>query len=110
MRWTFNAGPSPNQIRLMPDGKMALYRDNDLITPSVASMTTYYERAAKPKVLNRLPIFTPFISNNFNDSLMVYSGLIAIDTNTRLIAGRRISASGIVTGLIERGDLMASPP
>ncbi len=104
LRLSVDSGPWPNHLRVYPDGKIALYKDDVPITPTTASIETFYERSSKPKLLNRVPVSSPAISNNLNETLVQFSSLVAIDTNTRVINNRRISASGIVTADIERHD------
>lgn len=105
LRLSVDSGPWPNHLRVYRDGKIALYRDDVPIAPTTSSIETFYERSSKPKLLNRVPVSSPAISNNLNESLVQFSSLVAIDTNTRVINNCRISASGIVTADIERdGD------
>jgi len=104
LRWNIDSGPWPNHLRFYPDGKIALYRDDVLITPTTAAIETFYERPAKRKLLNRVSVSSPSLSKNLNDALVHFSSLVAIDTNTRVINNCRISASGIVTADIEQED------
>lgn len=104
LRWNIDSGPWPNHLRFYPDGKIALYSDDTLIAPTTASIETHYERPSKRKVLNRVSVSSPTLSHNLNDVITQFSSLVAIDTNTRVINNRRISASGIVTADIELDD------
>lgn len=58
-----------------------------------------YERGKGPKVLNRIALSSDDIDFNTATALLRnYDVLVALDTNTRELAGRAISMTGAVVG------------
>jgi hypothetical protein len=78
LRWNIDSGPWPNHLRFYPDGKIALYSDDTLIAPTTASIETHYERPTKRKVLNRVSVSSPTLSNNLREPLKIRYFLPAV--------------------------------
>ena len=61
-----------------------------------AHITTEYQRPKKPKVLSKVPTGDRPAKVNINQAIEEYELLLAVDTNTEVIAGQRLSVTAVV--------------
>ncbi|NQV11261.1 MAG: hypothetical protein HQ527_08875 [Cyanobacteria bacterium] len=62
-----------------------------------ARITTEYQRPNKPKILTKVPTGDRPAKVNINQAIEDYELLLAVDTNTEVIAGQRLSVTAVVT-------------
>lgn len=82
--------PATDEIRLFNDG--------DRQIPESAIIEQSYKREKGPKVLVRSNLPNDGITTNPNRALEQYAEIYAIDTNTKIVDGERISVCGVVGG------------
>ncbi|WP_216905739.1 hypothetical protein [Synechococcus sp. CCY 0621] len=61
-----------------------------------AHVTTQYERPKKPKILTKVPTGDRPAKVNINEAIADYDLLLAVDTNTKEVAGYRLSVTSVV--------------
>jgi len=90
-------GAKLDRISIQPDGQVILVDvDGNAVTPANMERTAYYDRAKGPKVQSQVRISDGAASVNGLAELASFASVFVVDTNTRVIAGDRISAACFV--------------
>lgn len=90
-----------DEVRYNDQGEVQFYSKGKLVTPAQAWTETSYERPAKKKVLNRIPLDPRSLTSDQNRSLQRFGRLYAIDTNTWTERNERISVGSVVRAHVQ---------
>jgi hypothetical protein len=88
-------------IGITHDNQIEVIQDGRVIQPKEARVEATYERIKGPKILTRASLEVASLALSPNRALEKYDLLYAVDTNTRIIRGERVSVGCIVLAQCE---------
>lgn len=97
IRFGFAPGTKAAKATITDIGELVFTDDEGKpIVPEYVDRAVYYDRASKPKVQSRRRSASTLASVRGLSELTRYNALCVVDTNTRVIGGKKVSAAGVV--------------
>ncbi len=103
----FAPGVTPTKVVVGPNRQLQFEDDDGVITPESGTWHFSYDRKNKPqpKELGRLELEPSQLNSEPLLVLQKYDSIIAVDTNTKLIRGERVSVGCAVQGTLNFDNL-----
>jgi len=107
IQFGFAPGTKAAKATITAAGELAFTDDRGRpIVPEYMDRAVFYDRPNKPKVQTRRRSSSALASVRGLSELARYNALCVVDTNTRVVGGKKVSAAGVVCcRLLPKGGL-----